>query len=75
MSELMALLTSLFPGKKLEDATDLVDSGTLDSLDIVSIVSEITRAYDIDVPPEEIVPENFNSVAGMLAMIERLEDQ
>ena len=35
----------------------------------------MNEAYDIDIPVENIIPENFNSVEAMLALINaQLED-
>lgn len=74
MEKLLKLLQSAMPNKDFS-GTALIDDSVLDSLDVVTIVSEISREFDIEVPAEEITPENFNSVAGMWAMVERLEDE
>ena len=52
---------------------ELVDDGTLDSLTITEIIALITMEFDITIPYEEITEENFNSVAAMAEMIERLQ--
>ena len=55
--------------------TTLIDDHVLDSFDILSIISTLNDAYDISIPAAEIVPENFNSAASLLAMVERLIDE
>lgn len=50
----------------------LVDDGTLDSLALTSIIAALTMEFGIVIPYEEIVEENFNSVAALAAMVERL---
>ena len=52
-------------------ADNLVDGKLLDSIDLVEIVSEIMEVFDIDIPYEEISPENFNSVDAMVKLVER----
>jgi acyl carrier protein len=52
----------------------LVDNGILDSLDIVTLVTMLNAAFDVRIPAVEILPDNFNSVAAMAEMIERLDD-
>ena len=52
---------------------ELVDDGILDSLTIVSLIGTLSMEYGIDIPYEEIVPENFNSIDAMAAMIQRLQ--
>ena len=44
------------------------------SFDIVSLVGELNDAFDIDITPVDIVPENFNSAEAMWEMIQRLQD-
>ena len=75
MEQLMEILEEIKPGFDFEGRTDLVDSGDIDSFDVITLVSELNEAFDIDIPVESIVPENFNSVEAMMALInEQLED-
>ncbi len=53
---------------------DLVHSGLLNSLDIVTLIGELSDAFDIAIPPSEIVYENFDSVDGLVAMVQKLSD-
>ena len=34
----------------------------------------IDEEYDVQIPPAQIVPENFNSAEAIYEMIKRLED-
>ena len=52
----------------------LIDDGIFSSFDIVSLVGELNDAFDIDITPVDIVPENFNSAEAMWEMIQRLQD-
>ena len=74
MDQLIAILNSLHPDVDFSTTTDLVDEGILDSLDIVTLVTEIDAAFDVTIPAEEIVPENFNSAEALMALIERLDE-
>ena len=47
----------------------------LDSFDIVSIISEVSDSFDVAIPAEEIIPENFNSAKALYDLIVRLEDE
>lgn len=49
----------------------LVDDKILDSITLVEIISEIAETFDIEIPYEEIIPENFNSVDAMTRMVEK----
>ena len=74
MEKLIEILTSLHPDVDFATTSDLVDDGILDSLDIVTLVTEIDATFDVTIPAEEIVPENFNSAEALFALIERLDE-
>ncbi len=72
MNELVKILSSIHPEIDFSARHDLLDEGILDSIDIVTLVGEIDEAYKIQVPIEEITPENFSSVEAIYKMIQRL---
>ena len=74
MNELLDLLDSLDLGIDFTRETALIDDAILESLDIVSIIAELSEAYDITIPAREIIPENFNSASSIMALIERLQE-
>ena len=65
MNELLEILKEAMPKVDWENGEDLVDDGIIDSMDVVTIISEITDAYDIEIPSEEMEPENFNSAQAI----------
>ena len=75
MEELLEILQELNPCVKFEGQTRLFDDGILDSLDVVSLVSEIDDAFDVEISVVDLRPENFNSVEAMMALIERLQEE
>ena len=75
MDEILEILDGLGLDADFESCTTLVDDGILESLDIVTIIAELSDAFDITIPARDIVPENFNSAEAMLGMVNRmLED-
>ena len=68
--ELLQILTEAVPGVDFEAETPLVDDEILESLDIVTIVSEIKDVFDVEITVDDLVPENFNSVEAILALIQ-----
>ena len=73
MDELIEILEDIQPDADYETCTTLIDDGILDSFAILSIVSELEDAFDIRITPAEIIPENFNSVQALYAMVQRLQ--
>lgn len=74
METLLKILAELRPDVEFEGNKELVDGGELDSFDIVSLVGELCEAYEIEIGADEIVPENFNSVEAIMALVTRLQE-
>ena len=75
MEELLEILKNVRPNVDFEHSEDLINSGTLDSMDMVMIMTQIMQKFDLSIPPEEMVPENFNSAKAMYRLIQKLEDE
>ena len=71
MEKLLVILNKVKPEVDFTSSNDLVDDGILDSIDIVSIISEIESEYGIEINPDEIDPDNFKSATAILGMIEK----
>lgn len=50
----------------------LIDEEVLDSFDIISIVADIDREFDVEITAKDIIPENFNSAKKLYELIESL---
>lgn len=74
MDELLAILKDLHPEVDYETCDTLIDDKILDSIDIVSLVAEISDTFDVAIPAEELLPENFNSAAALWELIQRLDE-
>lgn len=74
MEKLIEILTDLKPGVDYENTNNLIDGRYLDSLTILSLVSEIEEEFDVEIPTVEIIPSNFNSVESMYKLIEKLQE-
>lgn len=68
--KLMKILTETCPGVDFTAETALIDGGILESLDIVTIVTEIMDVFSVELNVDDLLPENFNSVDAMLQLIE-----
>jgi len=71
--QIIEILEELIPNVDFNMATNLADDGIIDSINVVNIVTEFAIAFDIEIPFEELVNENFNSVDNMLKMVKRLQ--
>ncbi len=71
--QIIDILEDINPGVDYETCSSLVDSRFIDSLTMVALVAELEDAFDVEMPPVEIVPDNFNSVDAMCALMARLQ--
>ena len=56
------------------DSQSLITDGLLDSFDIISLITELEEAFDIEIDPEDVVSENFESVDAITALVESCKD-
>jgi len=75
MEELLKILNDLRPNVDFTTQERLIDDMILDSLALVSLISEISEVFDVTITAKDILPENFNSAKALYALIQRLEDE
>ena len=75
MEKLIEILESLQPEVDYETCENLVDGRYLDSLTILSLISEIEDEFDVEIPTVEIIPNNFNSAKKIWELIEKLREE
>jgi acyl carrier protein len=49
----------------LADDASLIETGVLDSLQLVRVVSFLEETFGVTIADEEIIPKNFESIDGM----------
>ena len=64
------ILTEIIPGIDLKCET-LIESGYIQSLDLISIISELDIEFDIEITFEDLNVSNFSSVDAIQALVEK----
>lgn len=72
---ILDILNDIVEDVDFDTCTTLIDDGLLSSLDIIQLIGALNDEFDISIPAIEIIPDNFNSVAAMEAMVKRLADE
>ncbi|MEZ4423517.1 MAG: phosphopantetheine-binding protein [Gemmatimonadota bacterium] len=62
-------LLDLPDGESVAPDTDLLGSGLLDSLGVMSLVFHIEQHTGVEVPPEDVTLENFVSIDAIDAYL------
>lgn len=75
MEKLLEILSDLHSDVDFEAEESLIDDGILDSMDIISLITEISEEYDVTITARDIIPANFNSAKALYALIERLSNE
>ena len=75
MEQLLAILREIDDTIEYETETALVDDKLLSSLDLTALIFELEDAFGIEIDMDDIVPENFNSVDAIMALVARLQEE
>lgn len=60
-------------GTPIAKDTSLIDGGILDSMGLMDVVLFVEQRTGVQVPDEEVVPENFQTVESIAQMVQRLQ--
>ena len=74
MEELLEILNDLNPDIDYETEEKLIDNKLYDSFKIITLISAISDTFEIELGPEHLIPENFNSAGAMWEMIRRIQE-
>jgi acyl carrier protein len=57
---------------RIRDDEALVSSGLIDSLSVLRLISQLEHKLQIQIPKEQVQPEDFDSVDLIMETIERV---
>lgn len=75
MEKLIEILKELKPQIDFDENTKIAKDKIFDSLDMVSLVAQLSDEFDIDITAPYITPENFESVSTIYSMIQKIEQE
>ncbi len=73
MEKLISILEEIDDSIDWVNNSHLIDDRIMDSFMVISLISELSDQFDIDIDASEIVADNLNSVDAMWKMITRLQ--
>ncbi len=71
---IISILNDINPDIDFEKETAIIDGKLLDSFDVVTLVGDLNDTFDISIGVVDLVPENFNSVDAIEALVTRLQE-
>lgn len=58
-------------GQVVTDEQSLLESGIIDSLAVLELSTYLAKTYGVEINEDDLIPENFDSLAAMKAYVER----
>ena len=71
MKSVLDILKEIRPEFDFTSSQDFIGDGMLDSFDMVTLVSALDKTYGISIPGTDIVPENFENLQTIQALLRR----
>ncbi|AZL54740.1 acyl carrier protein [Aliarcobacter skirrowii] len=69
MEEIREILIDTRPEYDFLDEVDFIESGMLDSFDVLTLVTELEEKFNIRINGSDILPENFCSIKAIENLI------
>ena len=73
--DILKLLAEVLPQIDFTASDRLVDDGILDSLSIITLVSELSMEYDVMFDLDQLEPKNLNSIDAIVETVKELQNQ
>jgi acyl carrier protein len=58
------------PPDELTDDLSLIEGQVIDSLDLLTLISAVEDEFDLEIPDEDLVPDNFSSIGQIAAYVD-----
>ena len=66
------ILMNIRPDVDFSTEKHLITDGIMESIDIISLVTELEDEFDITIAPDVLVAKNFNSLEAIVKMVSEL---
>ena len=73
MKEIIEIINEVKEGIDYENEKHLITDGLITSFDLVMLISILNEKFDIEITVVDVVPENFESVETIEALINKLK--
>ena len=71
--KIISLLNEVLPQIDFTSSDSLVDDGILDSLSIITLVSELSLEFGVTFDMDSLMPENLNSIDAIVETVKSLQ--
>lgn len=71
MNTIEGVLKAIRPEFDFAASEDFIGDGMLDSFDVMTLVSELDKAFGISIAGTDIVPENFRNIKAIQTLLSK----
>jgi acyl carrier protein len=71
MKPIVEILKEIRPEFDFTTSNDFMTDGMLDSFDMVTLVATLDKTFGISIPGTDIVPENFQNIGTIEALLRK----
>ena len=68
--DIVALLKEIRPDVNFAEERGLISNEILDSFDIIMLLSRLSQEYSVEIDPDDISEENFDSIDSIYTLID-----
>ncbi len=68
-NEIIGVLSSIRDDIDYQNCDNLISGKILRSFDIINMIAELEEKFDIEIEPEEMSAENFDSIDAIVRLI------
>lgn len=72
--QILSILSEVLPNIDFTASDRLVDDGILDSISIVTLVSELSMEFDVEFDLDQLEPKNLNSIDAIVQTVQSLQN-
>ena len=67
---IIKLIREIKPYEEIDENTELIESGILDSLAIIGLITELEDTFEIEIPDDAVTKVNFTTIQTIIKLVE-----
>ena len=68
---IIELIREMCPYEQITEDTELIESGILNSLSIVSLVTQLEDEFEVEIADDTVTAKNFSTVLEIVRLVEK----
>ena len=75
MDKIETIIKMIIPTADFSSNKKLIGQNRLDSIDRIRLVTELESTFQISIPPEDMLPENFEDLPAIERLVKTIQDR